>query len=182
MKADNLLDFLNSNNNIQRGGAIICAMQSIRPDKGWDDDEVETKREKQKKLANKLFELDSEDAIFDLLIVDEAHHMRNETTKSNVRKLIRNISDHCVFLSATPLFKKQWFTITVIFIGSGLFSLSNRTQALRRFKALIDANRPIIEAREIISSGKNNLLEAKSFIREALNNNLLKTTLHLRVA
>ena len=48
MKADNLLDFLNSNNNIQRGGAIICAMQSIRPDKGWDDDEVETKREKQK--------------------------------------------------------------------------------------------------------------------------------------
>ena len=66
-------------------------------------------------------------------------------------------------------------------LDPGYFSLSNRTQALRRFKALIDANRPIIEAREIISSGKNNLLEAKSFIQEALNNNLLKTTLHLKI-
>ena len=54
MKADNLLDFLNSNNNIQRGGAIICAMQSIRPDKGWDDDEVETKRENKSWLINYL--------------------------------------------------------------------------------------------------------------------------------
>ena len=52
-----------------------------RPDKGWDDDEVETKREKQK-LVNKLFELDSEDAIFDLLIVDEAHHMKTKQLKS----------------------------------------------------------------------------------------------------
>lgn len=182
-KADELLDFLNNKNLQQRGSAYICGMQSIRPDKGWEDeDEENTKRKKQKALALKLQELESENPIFDLLIVDEAHHLRNETTQLNaIGKLIRNVSDHCVFLSATPIHLRNNDLLSQLsLLDPGYFSLSNRTQALRRFKALIDANRPIIEAREIISSGKNNISEAKSFIQEALNNNLLKNNITLK--
>ena len=92
-KADELLDFLNNKNLQQRGAAYICGMQSIRPDKGWDDeDEENKKRKKQRALALKLQELESENPVFDLLIVDEAHHLRNETTQLNaIGKLIRNI-------------------------------------------------------------------------------------------
>ena len=35
---------LNDGSLMQRGGAHICAMQSLRPDRGWDDPDEETGR------------------------------------------------------------------------------------------------------------------------------------------
>lgn len=41
---------------------------------------------------------------FDLVIIDEAHHMRNESTKSNsLGKILSGIADGMILLSATPL-------------------------------------------------------------------------------
>jgi len=183
-KADELLEFLNNKNLQQRGAAYICGMQSIRPDKGWDEDDTDTdtKRKKQKALALKLQELESENPIFDLLIVDEAHHLRNEITQLNAMgKLLRNVSEHCIFLSATPIHLKNNDLLSQLsLLDPGYFSLSNRTQARRRFEALIDANRPIIKARDIISSGQDNISEAKSYIEEALENNLLQNNITLK--
>ena len=183
-KAEELLDFLNNKNLQQRGAAYICGMQSIRPDKGWEEEENEddTKRKKQKALALKLQELENENPVFDLLIVDEAHHLRNETTQLNAMgKLLRNVSDHCVFLSATPIHLRNNDLLSQLsLLDPGYFSLSNRAQARKTFEALIDANRPIIEAREIISSGQNNISEAKSYIEEALQNNLLQNNITLK--
>ena len=67
----------------QRGAAYVCGIQSIKPDKGWEEEEDETKKKKQKALALKLQELENENPIFDLLIVDEARHLRNEKTQIN---------------------------------------------------------------------------------------------------
>ena len=90
-------------------------------------------------------------------------------------KLLRNVSDHCVFLSATPIHLKNNDLLSQLsLLDPGTFNLSNRAQARKTFEALIDANRPIIEAREIIASGQNNISEAKSYIEEALKNNLLQ--------
>jgi len=50
-----------------------------------------------KKLKNSLFEID-------FLIMDEAHSMRNITTSTfDSAKLITSLSEHIVFLSATPI-------------------------------------------------------------------------------
>lgn len=51
-----------------------------------------------------LQELERLQIPFDLVIIDEAHHMRNESTKSNsLGKILSGIADGMVLLSATPL-------------------------------------------------------------------------------
>ena len=132
-------------------------------------------------MANKLFELDSEDAIFDLLIVDEAHHMRNETTQINMLgKLLRNVSEHCVFLSATPIHLKNKDLLSQLsLLDPGQYALNNPSEALRSFEKLIEANRPIIQAREIILNDKN-ISDAVENIQEAINNDLLSESVGLK--
>ena len=70
--AKQMLDVLNDQSMMQRGGAHICAMQSLRPDRDWDDPEEITNRKSQRELALKFSELSEGDPIFDLVIIDSA--------------------------------------------------------------------------------------------------------------
>ena len=68
------------------------------------------KLRKTKKLANKLFELDSEDAIFDLLIVDEAPYEKRNNSNQHVRKINEKcLRTLCVFINNSNTFIRIYY-------------------------------------------------------------------------
>ena len=80
------------------------------------------------------------------MVVDEAHHLRNPSTQSHMlAELLRSVADHCVFLSATPIhLKNRDLFAQLKLLDPGAFV--NEAD----FEALIEANNPIIEAREAV--------------------------------
>ena len=47
---------------------------------------------------------ENEERLVDLLVIDEAHHMRNPETQTNrLGQLMRNVSEYLVLLTATPI-------------------------------------------------------------------------------
>lgn len=82
--------------------ALIASLQGLRPPAGWDDD-----REKANGaavLARFLSEQGEERTLFDLVIIDEAHYLRNpETQTARLGQLLRPAAENMVLLSATPI-------------------------------------------------------------------------------
>ena len=143
--ASALNDLLSSSFSQRSGFAAICGMQGIRP------------RPKEKRtgrpadnLANVLDDAQSEDKLVDLLIIDEAHHMRNLGTQTNrLGELLCGISQHTTMLSATPLNLHNRDLHSLLKL---LDELTFRDEeALNR---LIKANQPLVSAREAVLSGK----------------------------
>ncbi len=171
--AEELLEAINNQNSRPRGSAFICGIQSIRPDRDWDDPEHETKRIKQRDLALKVEELGlTDNKIFDLLIIDEAHHLRNPSTQLNrIGTLFREISEHAVFLTATPInLKDRDLFSQLSILDSGMFT------NLDDFQNTIEANKPIVEAKELMLRSKvtSDVIEkTKSCLKDALSSSLL---------
>ena len=111
--------------------------------------------------------------IFDLLIVDEAHHLRNPSTQLyKIGKLFRDVSDYAVFLTATPinLRDKDLFSQLKI-LDDGMF------KNLDDFKNTIEANKPIVEAKELMLRAKINsdiIARTKECLSDALSRSLLR--------
>lgn len=83
--------------------ALIASMQGMRPPKGWNDRD-EPSNAPTAKLARFLAEDDGQDALLHLVIVDEAHYLRNaETQTHRFAALLRPAADGLVLLSATPI-------------------------------------------------------------------------------
>ena len=58
-------------------------MQGLRPPRGWDDDDSESEVKRgfaRRDLARFIDEASDGEPLVDLLVVDEAHHMRNPDT------------------------------------------------------------------------------------------------------
>lgn len=172
--AKQMVDLLNDRAQLLRGGAYICAMQSLRPDRGWENSEEGIRRKNQQVLAKMLDELKEGNPVFDLLIVDEAHHLRNSDTQIyRLGHLFRTVSDYAVFLSATPIHLKNENLLSQLSIlDPGTFPMENKQELLRSFENLLEANRPILAAKELIEKGQNRL-DASEKVREALQNTLL---------
>ena len=169
MTAAALLDVLNSKQRLNRGGAYICARDSIRPDRGWDEEDYESKRVKQRDLALKLQELGDAEPVFDLVVMDEAHHIRNPSTQSHkMAELMRSVSAHAVFLSATPIhLRNRDLFAQLKLLDPGAFVDE------ADFEALIEANNPVVAARELVLH-QGDALSAMQCIEQAMSNPLLR--------
>ena len=83
--------------------ALIGSLQGLRPATGWDDDE-EPSEGATARLARLMQDSEHDDPLFDLVIIDEAHYLRNlETQTAKLGKLVRSVADAMVLLSATPI-------------------------------------------------------------------------------
>lgn len=91
-------------------------------------------------------DLEIEDTVFDLIIIDEAHYLRNpQTLTHQMGKLLRPICDNMALLSATPIHMKN----------DDLFYLLNILDKEnfwyeKFFNYMIDANAPIVLLRDRI--------------------------------
>src|SRR5207248_919723 len=101
--ASELVELLSRSNG--RGFAAVASMQSLRPPRGWNnghDEDAEASPTHRKTLAHLLDEAAEGQPLIDLLVIDEAHHMRNPATMLySLGQLTNAASAHRVFLSAT---------------------------------------------------------------------------------
>ena len=101
VKADKLLDTFHSieKDRHREQFAYICSLESIRTKKTESYDNVGNLNRAFEEFATKYSEY-----AFDLVIIDEAHYLRNRETanfKTGVR--LRDISESLILLSATPI-------------------------------------------------------------------------------
>lgn len=108
--------------NIPSNKGYVCSLQGLR------------------QLAGKLGDFDP---VIDLLIIDEAHYLRNPGTQSaRLGVSLRDISKHVVLLSATPINLRE----------RDLFSLlklvdPDAFEKEETFSEVLEANGPLLEAR-----------------------------------
>lgn len=144
--------------------AIICSMQGLRPWQGWNDDENPNSAPASL-LARYLSDHENEIPLIDLLIIDEAHYLRNPESKTAVLgRLLRNVSDYTIFLSATPVHLRS----------SDLFQLLNLLDEdtfnhISTFGSILEANAPLLVAREAVLKNKltqNDFLKLLMFAKQ----------------
>ena len=83
--------------------ALVVSMQGMRPPKGWND-RREPSKSASAKLARFLLEAETQDPLLHLVVVDEAHYLRNAQTQTHrFAALLRPVTDGLALLSATPI-------------------------------------------------------------------------------
>ena len=148
--AQELFTLLTERNNAGRGFAAIASMQSLRPPRGWDsENEVERSEQEDSprhQLAKFLRDEADGEPLIDLLVVDEAHHMRNpKTLLYRLGDLVNAVSAHRVFLSATPIHLRNRDLHSLLrLIDPDTFEYASTLDDL------IQANEPIIAARDLL--------------------------------
>jgi len=123
--------------------AIIGSMQGLRPRKGWDKDDSEV-NDYASQLCRFLKENEFDEPLIDLLIIDEAHYMRNQKSMtSKLGNVISAVSDFKVFLSATPIHLRSHDLYQLL----NILDEDTFYQPVV-FDEILKANEPLIRARE----------------------------------
>ncbi len=131
--------------------ASIASIQGIRPPRKWDDDK-ESVTGNAAELARLLDELASEDPVFDLVIIDEAHYLRNpESQTAEMGSLVRQVCDGLVMLSATPIqLKSEDLFHQVKYLDEVTFDHEYS------FQLVLDSSRPLVDLRDRLLRGQAN--------------------------
>jgi superfamily II DNA or RNA helicase len=159
--------------NTTKGFAIIGSIQGLRPQKGWDDEDIDSKRASSL-LAHHLKKHQHDNPLIDLLVIDEAHYLRISDVKHPDKKtavlgrLLRDVSEHIVLLSATPIHLRNYDLYSLLnIVDDATFN-----QPLV-FDEILNANAPLLNAREEIIKRPLSVDEFKNLIGKALQNSLL---------
>ena len=148
-------------------------MQSLRPPAGWDDDESGRERGRgtiRRDLARFLDEASDDEPLIDLLVVDEAHHMRNPgTLLHRFGQLANSVASHRLFLSATPVHLRNRDLHSVLaMVDPDTFEFENT------LNDLIESNAPIIDARDLLLRADRSLAEILERLDEAQHHEILR--------
>ena len=124
--------------------ALICSMQGLRPRRGWD--RGEERQDSASQLARFLDEIQYDEPILNLIIIDEAHYLRNpESMTSRLGRLLRDVSEHVVLLSATPIHLRNLDLYQLLnLVDEHTF---NQPQV---FDDILAANEPLLRARDAV--------------------------------
>ena len=149
--AQELLRALRRARDARQGYALICSMQGLRPPRGWRDDESESEGGRgsdRRNLAQFLDEVSDGEPLIDLLVIDEAHHMRNpDTLLNDFGGLANSVASHRLFLSATPLHLRNRDLHSLLrMVDPDTFEFETT------LNDLIATNAPIIAARDLLLS------------------------------
>lgn len=131
--------------------AMVASMQGLRPNRGWEDDPT-VGNKNSVKLAKFLNDNVHDGPLLDLLIIDEAHYLRNpQSMTARLGRLLRRVSEHVVLLSATPIHLKN----------QDLYHLLNLVDEdsfnqVHVFDDILEANAPLIQARDMVLRGDIN--------------------------
>lgn len=161
--------------NPQEPLALIASMQGLRPPRSYDDAEKPS-QSAAAQLARFLNESELDDPLLDMVIVDEAHYLRNRGSQTNLLGwLLRPVTSSLVMLSATP-------------IQLGSTDLFNLLQMLDEdafpyegsFRYSLEANAPIVYLRDRVLAGPVTPTEFREGIDRALKARFLEDNEQLR--
>ena len=173
--AGELLDALRRTQDTGRGYALVCSMQGLRPPRGWDDDPGEGEgkaRSARYDLARFLDEASHGEPLIDLLVVDEAHHMRNpETLLNRFGRLANAVASHRLFLSATPIHLRNRDLHSVLaMVDPDTFEFEGTLEEL------IETNAPVIAARDLLLRPESSVEDIKALLDEAQEHDILRAS------
>ncbi len=143
--------------NPQTSFALIVSMQGVRPPSRWEDDE-EPSMSAAAKLARFLKETELDDSLLDLVVIDEAHYLRNQTTKTHLfGSLIRPVTLSMVMLSATPIQLKSTDLFNLLhLLDEDAFPYEGS------FDMVLRMNEPVVRLRDRILAGQ---VEEEEFVQ-----------------
>ena len=167
MDAKELLHELKQNKHqIADGKGIICSLQGLRPPKNWQEEENQSSRAQ---LAYFLEAHAEIDPLVDLLIVDEAHYLRNPASQTaKLGGLLNDISHYTILLSATPINLKSddLFHLLKLVDPDSFYN-----QGV--FPQVLEANEPIQKARRMALDQNSTGREIVKLLAEAKSHDLL---------
>jgi len=162
--------------------AFIASLQGTRPRRGWrDDDELQDEATKLARILEEKAE--EESPIIDLLIIDEAHYLRNpDSTTSQLGKILRPFAENILLLSATPIHLKNNDLFQLLeLLDEDTF---NRPES---FVEILEANEPLVKAHSVINafSPKNDnpiitMKEIIGLLKTAITHPLIENNRQIR--
>jgi len=159
MTAKELLQHLEQGEAAPKVPAIICSLQGIRPPTDATD-EGSTSNSAVVRLARYLNDAQDQ-TLFDLMVIDEAHYLRNpQTSSAFLGQLLRPVAEYFVLLSATPVNNRS----TDLF---NLVSLVDPDQFRfeGEFENVLGANRPLVRLANQLKRPEASI----GMVREALD-------------
>jgi superfamily II DNA or RNA helicase len=163
VKAADLLEELSwaKTRDTKRPFCLISSLEGIRiREDSVDPDSLKARD----RLAVLLQETSSSaEPLLDLVIVDEAHYLRNPGTANNqVVKMLRDASQHLVLLSATPIqtSSENLYNLLRIINPEQFFDS-------QLFSSILESNRPIIGAISALLATPARLAEAAELATKA---------------
>ncbi|WP_434661523.1 SNF2-related protein [Paraburkholderia sp. A3BS-1L] len=157
--------------------AWIASYQALRPPKGWRPGTESAARKASGRLilANLLDERGEEEPLVDLVVFDEAHYMRNpESAVHHLGEMLQKVSHQRVLLSATP----------INLHNDDLFHLlqlcdPDHFQYPSNFQELLEANQPLVAARDAALNPASSAATVVGYIRQAADSDLLRNSRQL---
>ncbi len=156
-----------------RGYSVVSSMQGLRPPRGWDDAEagsVTAQNSARADLARFLNEAGDGEPLIDLLVVDEAHHMRNpRTLLHGFGQLANSVASHRLFLSATPIhLRNRDLHSLLAMVDPDTFEFESTVNDL------IATNAPIIAARDLLLQPGSSVADVLARLDEAGEHDILR--------
>lgn len=147
----------------QDGFALIASMQGLRPPKEWDDEDKPSRAEAAK-LARFLDDAELDEPLADLVVVDEAHYLRNRETQTHrLAALLRPVAQNMVLLSATPIQLRSTDLFHLLnLLDEDAFPYANS------FSEQLEANAPIVHLRDRLLASAMTQVEFVEELRDSL--------------
>ncbi len=170
--ANEVLETVQSSSNQDKGFALIAGLQSLRPPLGW---EHHSHKRASAQLARFLRSMENEERLVDLLVIDEAHHLRNPETQTNeLGELFKAVSDYTVLLTATPLHNRNEDLFSLLqVLDPDTFT---RTDV---FSQILYANQPLVKARDLILGHNPDVDIIRDLLQSAKSHQILKSNRQL---
>lgn len=174
--ASELLTTLEEAKTSDDGFVVVSSLSALRPPKGWDADTPENKSPRAR-LARLLNEQGGQEPLVDLVIFDEAHHLRNpETAQHKLAQLLVDVTDYRLLLTATPINLRSGDLRSLLkLLDPDLF------QREVSFEQLQQENEPILAVRQRVLDLHVPLNEVAAELESLSNGQLLKTTKRLEL-
>ena len=153
--------------------AIIASLQGIRPPKDWESSDQKSGAGE---LARYINELAADAPIFDCVIVDEAHYLRNPDSQTHkLAHLIRPVTVNILLLSATPvqLRSDDLFHLLNIIDGENF-------EFKKSFDEVLSANSPLLRLASALRSGKCSIQELEEGVKACMSHHLLADSRQLK--
>jgi SNF2 family DNA or RNA helicase len=148
--------------------AVVTSFHSLRPPANWEEEPSD--KSPRVALAHLLAELSTEIPPLDLVIIDEAHYMRNrENRTAELGELASAAASHRLFLSATPIHTKNENLYNLLrLLDPDTFSNEYA------FRSILEANAPLVRLRDLLLNPAGSLEDIREQFIEAADNPFLK--------
>ena len=175
MNARELLEHLQQGEAAPKVPAIICSLQGIRPPTDATE-EGATSQSPVARLARYLDDAQGQ-MLFDLVVIDEAHYLRNhETSSAFLGQLLRPVTDYFVLLSATPVNNRSTDLFNLVsLVDPDHFRFEGE------FANVLSANRPLVRLANQLKRPDVNIATVREAVEEATSHWLLRDSETLKL-